>query len=46
MPTCHDYFPAADGYDILVGFGTGDGTALATQLPVLFYCCVMQTTTK
>ena len=25
MPTCHDFYPAADGYDLLVGFGTGDG---------------------
>ena len=28
MPTCHDYYPASDGYDLLVGFGTGDGQNL------------------
>ena len=25
FPTCHAYFPAPDGYDILVGFQLGDG---------------------
>ena len=34
IPTCHDFFPSTDGYDTLIGFGTGDGM-LNTYLPKL-----------
>ncbi|KAL3163307.1 hypothetical protein ABBQ32_009698 [Trebouxia sp. C0010 RCD-2024] len=31
FPSCHDYCPASDGYDILVGFNTGDVALLSLQ---------------
>lgn len=34
MPTCHDFFPASDGYDVLVGFGTGDVALLSMQAQI------------